>query len=355
MPLGPEATEGFERLLDELDPALVVFDSWVNCLAACGLDENSAVDIATWADAYAPSARMRDAAVLILDHVPKEGTGARGSGRKRDYVDVMWELRNPQKFDRRTVGRIDLHLRKDREGWLPPALTFGVGGVPEGFVFRRGHGTIVPAEEAGLSAKERSTLKALEALGGTGASDGEWKAEAEKHRGAKSTYYNARRRLLDLNLVEKATDKYFAKHPQNLGPDKSNGLRMDPAGGVVQRTKPPNTNQIVSAKRACRCETKTDRRMARTTKEIEECPTRLEFFPRSKGTSSETKPRGRSGSSRRSCFAARTSYKNGTEPSPPSTTPGLRTTRPRSHQLFSKQSRKGRSRNFACRGFSEVR
>jgi hypothetical protein len=234
MPLGPEATEGFERLLDELDPALVVFDSWVNCLAACGLDENSAVDIATWADAYAPSARMRDAAVLILDHVPKEGTGARGSGRKRDYVDVMWELRNPQKFDRRTVGRIDLHLRKDREGWLPPALTFGVGGVPEGFVFRRGHGTIVPAEEAGLSAKERSTLKALEALGGTGASDGEWKAEAEKHRGAKSTYYNARRRLLDLNLVEKATDKYFAKHPQNLGPDKSNGLRMDPAGGVVQ-------------------------------------------------------------------------------------------------------------------------
>jgi len=185
MPLRGEAIEGFEQLLDELDPALVVFDSWVNCLAACGLDENSAVDIATWADAYAQKARMKDVAVLILDHVPKEGTGARGSSRKRDYVDVMWELRNPQKFDRRTVGRIDLHLRKDREGWLPPALTFGVGCGREGFVFRKDHRPIAPAEEAGLSSKERSTLKALEALGGTGASDGEWKAEAEKHRVAK--------------------------------------------------------------------------------------------------------------------------------------------------------------------------
>jgi hypothetical protein len=146
----------------------------------------------------------------------------------------MWELSNPQKFDRGTVGRIDLRLRKDREGWLPPALTFSVGCGREGFVFRRDQGPIVPADKVGLSAKERSTLEALEALGSTGASDGEWKDEAKKRKVAKSTYYNARRRLLDLALVEKATDRYFVKHPQNLGPDKSIELRMDRAGGVVQ-------------------------------------------------------------------------------------------------------------------------
>jgi hypothetical protein len=57
---------------------------------------------------------VRGVAVLLLDHVPKEGNTARGSGRKLDYVDAMWELRNPQKFNRETVGRIDMHLRKDR-------------------------------------------------------------------------------------------------------------------------------------------------------------------------------------------------------------------------------------------------
>jgi hypothetical protein len=135
MPLSDVASAEFEELLEDIKPALVVVDSWINCISAAGLDENSSTDIARWTDAYPQRARVRGVAVLLLDHVPKEDNTARGSGRKLDYVDAMWELRNPQRFDRETVGRIDMHLRKDREGWLPKHLT-SVGAGKDGFVFR---------------------------------------------------------------------------------------------------------------------------------------------------------------------------------------------------------------------------
>src|SRR5829696_5519436 len=230
MPLSDDASAEFEDLLEEIKPALVVVDSWINCISAAGLDENSATDIALWAEAYPQRARVRGVACLLLDHVPKEGGSARGSGRKLDYVDVMWELRNPQKFDRETVGRIDLHLRKDREGWLPRVLTFSVGAGEDGFIFKRSAGTVEPLDETGLTTKERSTLDALQALGSMGAFDREWKEEAATRDVKKSKYYEAKKRLLDLNLVEKVMEKYFAKDLQNRGPDKSSGLQMDRAG-----------------------------------------------------------------------------------------------------------------------------
>jgi hypothetical protein len=230
MPLSDDASTEFEELLEEIKPALVVIDSWINCISAAGLDENSSTDIARWTDAYPQRARVRGVAVLLLDHVPKEGNTARGSGRKLDYVDAMWELRNPQKFNRETVGRIDMHLRKDREGWLPRVLTFSVGAGEDGFIFKRSAGTVEPLDEAGLTTKERSTLDALQALGSMGAFDREWKEEAATRNVKKSKYYEAKKRLLDLNLVEKVMEKYFAKDLQNRGPDKSSGLQMDRAG-----------------------------------------------------------------------------------------------------------------------------
>src|SRR5215212_4672073 len=165
MPLSDDASSEFEELLEEIKPALVVIDSWINCISAAGLDENSSTDIARWSDAYPQRARVRGIASLLLDHVPKEGNTARGSGRKLDYVDAMWELRNPQKFDRETVGRIDMHLRKDREGWLPRALTFSVGVGEDGFIFQRSAGTFESADEStGLLPSDRTTMEALQAL-----------------------------------------------------------------------------------------------------------------------------------------------------------------------------------------------
>jgi hypothetical protein len=212
MPLSDDASAEFEELLEEIKPALVVIDSWINCISAAGLDENSSTDIARWTDAYPQRARVRGIASLLLDHVPKEGNTARGSGRKLDYVDAMWELRNPQKFDRETVGRIDMHLRKDREGWLPRALTFSVGAGEDGFIFKRSAGTFESADEAtGLLPSDRTTLEALQALGGMGAFDKEWREEAMARGLGRTTYYRSRGTLLELGYVEQVMNKYFVK------------------------------------------------------------------------------------------------------------------------------------------------
>jgi len=214
MPLSDDASTEFEALLEEIKPSLVVIDSWINCISAAGLDENSSTDIARWTDAYPQRARVRGVAVLLLDHVPKEGNTARGSGRKLDYVDAMWELRNPQKFDRDTVGRIDMHLRKDREGWLPRALTFSVGAGEDGFIFKRSAGTFESADEAtGLLPSDRTTLEALRSLGSSGALDKEWREEALARGLSRATYYRSRETLMRLDLVEQVMNKFFAKTP----------------------------------------------------------------------------------------------------------------------------------------------
>ena len=83
MPLSDDASAEFEQLLEEVRPVLVVVDSWINCISAAGLDENSATDIALWAEAYPQRARVRGIACLLLDHVPKEGGSARGSSARR--------------------------------------------------------------------------------------------------------------------------------------------------------------------------------------------------------------------------------------------------------------------------------
>jgi putative DNA primase/helicase len=213
MPLSDDASAEFEELLEQIKPALVVIDSWINCISAAGLDENSSTDIARWTDAYPQRARVRGIASLLLDHVPKEGNTARGSGRKLDYVDAMWELRNPQKFDRETVGRIDMHLRKDREGWLPRALTFSVGVGENGFIFKRSAGTFESADEAtGLLPSDRTTLEALQALGSMGAFDKEWREQAIARGLGRTTYYRSRGTLLELGYVEQVMNKYFVKN-----------------------------------------------------------------------------------------------------------------------------------------------
>ncbi|MDP9484716.1 MAG: AAA family ATPase [Actinomycetota bacterium] len=213
MPLDFEVVAIFEQLLDDLEPDLVVFDSWVNMLAMCGLDENSSVDIATWTEAYSQKARHRGVAVLILDHVPKEGGSARGSGRKLDYVDVQWELRNPQPFDRETVGRIDLHLRKDREGWLPRTLTYSVGGTENGFIFKRSLGGFEASDEAGLLKSDHTTFDALKGLGSMGAFDKDWREETISRGLSRATYYRSREALLRLDLVERVMNKFFVNTP----------------------------------------------------------------------------------------------------------------------------------------------
>lgn len=215
LPLSVDASTDFEALLDEFQPDLIVVDSWINCLAAAGLDENSSTDIARWTEAYTQRARARSIAVLILDHEPKEGGSARGSGRKLDYVDVMWELKNPVKFNRETTGRVDLRLKKDREGWLPRGLTFTVGPSEDGTLeFSRSLVAPLSANETtGLLQSDRMVLEALQEIGNGGAFDKDWREKAMSKGLGRTTYYRSRGTLMELGYAEKVINKYFPKTP----------------------------------------------------------------------------------------------------------------------------------------------
>ena len=213
MPLEAGAAAEFGELLDEVKPALIVFDSWINFLASAGLDENSSVDIAHWADAYSQKARQHGMAILLLDHIPKEGNTARGSGRKLDYVDVMWELTKPQDFDRETVGRIDLRLKKDREGWMPWGVAFTVGGSEGGLIFARTAFDSSRLAPDSLLPSDRTTLDALKSFGSSGARDKDWREEAMKRGIARTTYYRSRGNLKKQGLVEEVMGKFFHKTP----------------------------------------------------------------------------------------------------------------------------------------------
>lgn len=203
--------ESYALLLEEIDPALVVFDSWINFLAREGYDENSSNDVASWAVSYTHPARKRGCTVLLLDHIPKEGVSSRGSGRKKDEVDVMWALKNPYHFDRDTVGRITLSLEKDREGWLPQTQGFALGGGEDGFVFSRSEGLIEEEDASGLTNTERKTLEALEEFGDQGAEAAEWKKAADKRKGvSRASFFRAKAKLHNLKKAVERSRRWYA-------------------------------------------------------------------------------------------------------------------------------------------------
>jgi hypothetical protein len=217
LPLDVATQQAVEELLDDVKPALVVYDSWINFLADAGLDENVSNDIARWAAAYTHPARERCIAVLLLDHVPKEGVSARGSGRKKDEVDVMWKLANTASFDRDNVGRIVLRREKDREGWLPETVGFSVGGSENGFVCERSDGTIEETDAEGLKPSERRTLEVLaEEFGESGAKAAEWQRRCKEANVSRPSFYRAKKWLLTTERVEELDGRFFARQIPEL-------------------------------------------------------------------------------------------------------------------------------------------
>ena len=211
LPATEEGRAIFEAKIDRIKPALVCFDSWIGFLASNGLDENSANDVATFASYFIHPARKRDIATLMLDHVPHEGSHARGSTRKKDEVDVMWALSRLRAFDREQVGSVALTRKKDREGWLPQAVTFSVGGDGRGgVVFARSAGTFEAAGDDGLTPSERKSLEALKTFGERGATATEWEKAAEKLEVSRRSFYNARGTLLQKNAVLQEKNRYRA-------------------------------------------------------------------------------------------------------------------------------------------------
>lgn len=216
LPMTEESTEAYVRLLEEVNPALVVFDSWVNFLSGAGLDENVSSDIAKWSLNFSRPARDRDITVLLLDHVPKEGSTARGSGRKKEEMDVQWQLKNIKPFDRETMGEIKLIREKDREGWLPKMVSFSVGGTEKGFVFKGLDGLEAIAKVSELKPNEKKLCKVLKtSFGAEGATSPEWQRACEKVEGVpKPSFYRAKDTLVEGKHCFMEGDRFYLQAPQ---------------------------------------------------------------------------------------------------------------------------------------------
>lgn len=217
MDMSKEARTEYTDLLDDIKPDLIIFDSWIGCLAACGLEENSPTNVEQWANGYVHPAKKRGCTVVILDHVPHDANRSRGATRKKDLVDVQWHLKKKQPFDRSTVGYIQLTREKDREAWLPQRVGFAVGGTEDGFVFRRSEGMVLdsPGDQLPESAKEAE--RALKTFGEAGATYTQWRNATQwkdDEPMPDSTFRSARNKLMDPDhkLVRQDDDRYYSNN-----------------------------------------------------------------------------------------------------------------------------------------------
>jgi len=111
-----------DELLRATRPALVGWDSAAAFLSRAGLDEDRATDVTRfYADVLLPCARVHGAAVLVADHLTKNGAVgrfARGSGAKLASTDVSYMLDVIKPFSRAQDGVLKLIVSKDRRGYL---------------------------------------------------------------------------------------------------------------------------------------------------------------------------------------------------------------------------------------------
>lgn len=140
------------RTVLQVNPNLVVFDSFADHLALDGLSENTSTDVTGWIKNFAQPVKDAGGSVLILDHVAKDtgGKGARGSTAKLAKVDVAWKLTLDSPFSRDVEGRITLSRDKDRKGAMPYSRTFEVGG--------NGLGTLTVSPEGTKAEPDRKPL-----------------------------------------------------------------------------------------------------------------------------------------------------------------------------------------------------
>ena len=161
-------------IAESVEPALFIFDSFPRFH---GLDENSSGDMAFLYDlGIKPLSRTFGAAVVLLDHPPKDSFGRtkdaaqanRGSGDKMAAVDRGWLLR-------KRAHAMSLEHMKVRRGTWPPSVLIrrvveggrvrhvneGEAGIEAGQVQADALALIDYVREAGGSARRQELVAAL--------------------------------------------------------------------------------------------------------------------------------------------------------------------------------------------------
>jgi hypothetical protein len=111
--------------------AMGVFDSLPDFLAAAAMNEDSSMDVTTFAQRLLTPFREVGAALVVLDHTTKPDAGAgtarkkkepsrygRGSGAKLAKTHATLLIETGVPFDRSHSGQIHLWATKDRRGFL---------------------------------------------------------------------------------------------------------------------------------------------------------------------------------------------------------------------------------------------
>ena len=121
-------------LVEEVYPALVVFDAMSELLSNSGVRENENSEVTHWMTTV-PFRLARHTtprpAVVVIDHIAKntESTsGPRGASQKKNIADYQWFAKQVEEFDHQTVGKMKLTNTKNRFGNLPESHTFIIGG-----------------------------------------------------------------------------------------------------------------------------------------------------------------------------------------------------------------------------------
>ncbi len=208
------------------DLALVVLDTQARCTE--GLDENSAKEMGLAVAAADRLKRSTGAAVLLIHHTGYENYHPRGSTAVQAALDSQAVIKGATQALTLTCEK-----QKDAEAFAPIRIAL----IPVG-------DSLVPVADTASSpvrlqiARQSLATRKAEALDAlrehpTGLLAKEWeKASGMSH----STFYEARKALVEKGLIHQEKDHYFAVDLEtNLPKPKSN----EACSGEVQRSTPP--------------------------------------------------------------------------------------------------------------------
>jgi hypothetical protein len=121
----PEEYAGLHAWAKENKPALVVLDGLAEAMAAEGLSEREEADVLTFFRQRIRPFTDSGCAVLISDHVAKDGESrgrwSRGSGAKMGHYDgVSYEVKLKKAYSPEIDGFVRLVVAKDRNGGVGP-------------------------------------------------------------------------------------------------------------------------------------------------------------------------------------------------------------------------------------------